>query len=109
MRLTLTLRILIVVLALAPCIACDQATKQLAIQHLKDERPQRFLGGAVSLVYAENPGAFLGLGRSLPRDARTVVFSAGVAVMLAALLGFLVARRMAPAIALGLGLMLAGG
>jgi signal peptidase II len=62
-----------VVLAIvSTSVACDQATKELAIDHLKGHPPIEL--GPARLLYAENPGAFLGLGGDLPPAARQLLF-----------------------------------
>ncbi len=73
---------LLVVAILASCIGCDQLTKQMAREALRDQGIQSFCGDTFRLVYAENAGAFLGLGSGLPESARwaiLVVFNALVA------------------------------
>lgn len=115
------LRLSLLLALLAPSVACDQATKALAVTHLRGAPPLELLDAGVfaRLVYAENPGAFLGLGRALPDPVRTAVFSIGVLALLVGLAVVLVrgARsasehnaflrgRLAP---LGLALILAGG
>jgi signal peptidase II len=103
-------RLLFVLLTLLPCVACDQATKALAVEHLQGVGSVPIVDGFVRLVYAENPGAFLGLGRALPDTARAVVFGAGVAAMLAFAAFLLVRKQALPAAtAVGLALILAGG
>ncbi|MEM6321035.1 MAG: signal peptidase II [Bacteroidota bacterium] len=47
------------------CVSCDQHTKQLAKEQLAYAEPISYLDGAFVLIYAENTGAFLGLGDSL--------------------------------------------
>lgn len=103
------LRLLAVLGLLAPSVACDQATKSLAVTHLSGKGTIHVIDGFFRLVYAENPGAFLGLGRSLPDGVRTGLLVAGVAVMLLVMLVVLVKSRMDRIAALGLALMLAGG
>ena len=56
------------------CIGCDQVTKDLAVEHLVGAPPRDYLGGTVRIVYAENRGAFLGLGHTWPETARVAVF-----------------------------------
>ena len=72
-------------------LACDQATKVMARQHLKGHFPRDY--GPVTLVYAENAGAFLSLGESLPRVVRRVVFDGLVTIGLGVAAWFLFARR----------------
>jgi signal peptidase II len=74
---------------LAMCVGCDQFTKQFARERLEGTPPRSFLADTVRLIYAENPGAFLGLGGQLPAHARwvlLVVINAGVAAVLLAVL-----------------------
>lgn len=100
-------RLLLLLVVLVPCIACDQASKALAVTHLKGA-PALVLDSApllAQLVYAENPGAFLGLGRALPDGLRVAFLAVGVALMLAAMTGCATTRP----ITLGLALLIAGG
>jgi signal peptidase II len=75
-------RLTLVSLVLAGTVGCDQATKQLAISHLRDEPAQSFLGGVLRLVFAENPGAFLSLGGQLPPALRFGLLTIGVGLIL---------------------------
>src|SRR5690625_5651100 len=52
----------------------DQATKSLAAQHLIRGEVHSYLFDTVRIVYAENIGAFLGLGGHLSSGARFWVF-----------------------------------
>ncbi len=70
---------------MATCMGCDQATKRLAEFALKDVKPVSFLNNTFRLEYAENPGAFLGMGASLPDWQRWLlltVVSSGILVAL---------------------------
>lgn len=55
---------------LSVCVGCDQMTKSIARDQLADQAPLSYLSDTVRLQYAENPGAFLGLGGNLPPQAR---------------------------------------
>ncbi|MCC7074164.1 MAG: signal peptidase II [Deltaproteobacteria bacterium] len=104
-------RLLLLLAVLVPCVACDQATKTLALTHLKGA-PALALDAPpllARLVYAENPGAFLGMGRSLPEGVRVALLAVGVALMLAVMIGVLLRRELARAPALGMALLVAGG
>jgi signal peptidase II len=83
-------RLTLVSLVLAGTVGCDQATKQLAISHLRDEPAQDFLGGVLRLVFAENPGAFLSLGGNLPHALRFGLLTIGVGLLLLIALLYLV-------------------
>ena len=91
-------------------LGCDHATKRAAAAALKGEPARSFLGGAVRLQYAENAGAFLGLGAGLPEPARFALFALGNAALLLVLAALLwrassLGRRELAAF----GLLLAGG
>jgi signal peptidase II len=60
----------IVAIVLSVCVGCDQATKAIARTSLSHSEPFPLLNGMVTLEYAENVGAFLGLGASLPYQVR---------------------------------------
>ena len=71
-------------------VGCDQATKHIAQARLKGQPPRSYCGDVFRLEYAENPGAFLGLGGQLPPAARqfllvavNVLLAAGIAAVLA--------------------------
>jgi signal peptidase II len=60
-------------------LAADQWTKQLARTHLHYEM-QRYAGGVLTLLYAENSGAFLSLGANLPEFVRRAVLDGLVGI-----------------------------
>jgi signal peptidase II len=76
-------RVLILLFVLISCVGCDQATKFVARQTLATAPVQEYAGGLFRLVYAENPGAFLSLGSTLPDGARFWVFVVFAATLLA--------------------------
>src|SRR5205823_141177 len=59
-------RVLALILALLCTVGCDQASKHIARSQLNPAAPVSLLGGVIELTLAENPGAFLNLGASLP-------------------------------------------
>ena len=75
-------RILILLFVLISCVGCDQATKFVARQTLATAPVQEYAGGLFRLVYAENPGAFLSLGATLPATARFWIFVVMAALLL---------------------------
>lgn len=82
-------RWILLFLVLSGCVGCDQVTKQLAQTRLKGHEAITFWGDMVRLQYAENPGAFLGLGGQMPAMARWLVLvvmngliATGIACML---------------------------
>jgi len=97
------------VVLLVSCIGCDQVTKQLAVAQLKGQPARTYLSGTVRLEYAENPGAFLGLGDQLPPAARWMTMVVFNGIVTAGIFALLVARRQAsPAAFLAASLLLAG-
>ena len=102
-------RWLLLLVVLTLCVGCDQVTKQIARQTL-DGRPQRsYLSDTVRLVYAENPGAFLGLGGQLPPRARWLLLVVVNTVVATGIGGFLIWHSKMPALrALACALLLGG-
>jgi signal peptidase II len=91
-------------------VGCDQATKLIARDHLTPGKPLIYAGDLFRLQYAENKGAFLGLGSSLPDAAREAIFTGGAGLMLIFMLVWLLrARRMSPWNTLAVALFCGGG
>jgi signal peptidase II len=86
-------RLVVVAALLLGCVGCDQVTKGLAREHLGDAPTASFLHDTVRLTYAENPGAFLSLGASLPPLARAAIFQGGVGLVVLGLIGAALFRR----------------
>jgi signal peptidase II len=74
---------------LLSCVGCDQAAKHIAQARLKGHPPRSFCGDLMRLQYAENPGAFLGLGGQMPPLARWAALVGVNGLIAAALVGFL--------------------
>jgi signal peptidase II len=92
------------------CIGCDQWTKSLATEHLKQAPALSFLGDTLRIQYAENPGAFLGAGSRLPASTRFAILVVVNALFLALIAGLMLMRRPAGrAQHLAIVLLLAGG
>ena len=103
-------RIVLVFVILLGCVGCDQVTKSVARQHLQSHPAVSFLGDTLRLQYAENPGAFLSLGASLPHRWSTAVFTlGGVVFVLATLLVALTAVRLGLLRTVALALIGGGG
>lgn len=82
-----TLRLGAVLLVLLGTAGCDQATKQLARTELGQSGSLPY--GVVEFTLAENPGAFLSLGASLPQEVRSTLLTVGVSLGLSLLLVYL--------------------
>jgi signal peptidase II len=70
-------RIALILMTLIVCVGCDQKTKSLARESLRNGEVESFLGATIRLDCAENPGSFLGLGASLPDKWRTTLLTYG--------------------------------
>jgi signal peptidase II len=93
----------------ATTIGCDQVSKRLATKHLLGAPARSYFGDTLRLVYAQNTGAFLSLGSSLPAGMKTALFSFGTAMVLAACVVVIVRHRSVTLPVLGLALVVAGG
>lgn len=89
-------------------VAADQWTKQLARQHLP-LHPRQYAGGLLSLMYAENEGAFLSFGSTLPPAVRTAIFSLGVLVAVAVALFLVLTGRVHGGDAIAVAMISGGG
>ena len=104
------LRVLCLATILASCIGCDRATKQLATSRLSGAGVQSFLGDCVRIQYAENPGAFWGLGSTLSADTRFWLLVVTNVLFLSIVAGLLIVRWDMPSVRFAaLSLLLAGG
>ena len=88
-----TRRFFLAAIILFSCIGCDQATKSLASQTLKDTPPLSFLAGTIRLEYALNSGGFLSLGSILPEHIRSWFFVGCNVCFMLAICGFLFVNR----------------
>jgi signal peptidase II len=95
-------------LVMLSCIGCDQAAKAMARDGLAGKTIS-FLGDAVRFEYAENTGAFLSLGASLPSRMRTLLFVGGTSLIVLGLLVALARNRQGSMTgAFGLALLVGG-
>jgi signal peptidase II len=75
-------------------LAADQWTKHLARIHLQHHDMRHYLGDVVTLLYAENAGAFLSIGEDLPAVVRQLLLNGIVGIGLAVAAWVLFAGRM---------------
>ncbi len=78
-----TTRLLVILLVVLGCVGCDRVSKSAARAHLVAGATISLAADTIRLEYTENPGAFLGLGRSLPALTRTVVLDLGGLALIA--------------------------
>ncbi len=90
-------------------ILVDQATKYLAQQSFRGQPAQVFLGDLFRFDYAENPGAFLGMGDGLSNPFRFWIFTILVFVMMLGLTGLLHLKKFSRQEAWAYSLVFAGG
>ena len=103
-------RAVLLSLILLLSVGCDQGTKWWAETSLDRSRTISMAGDTFRLQYAENPGAFLGLGSTLSDEARFWLLTAVNAVFLVVIGGILIFHwHMRPAQFIALGLLLSGG
>ena len=101
-------RLLLLILIVAT-IGCDRVTKRFATEFISESPSQSFLNDFVRLDYAENAGAFLGLGADWPAWARAGLFTLGNGLLLVALAVAAVRAQWSGASEIGLALFVAGG
>lgn len=80
-----TSRIRLMLVLLVSLVSLDQATKQYAVTHWKDQPRQSFINDMFRIEYAENKGAFLSLFGNLSKTARYAILVIGNGVLLVAL------------------------
>ena len=103
-------RLGLILLVVVGTIGCDRVTKEWATRTLRTSPPRSYAGDAIRLVYTENPGAFLGLGSTLPHGVRFWTFTVGCGVLLLGLVGWAALRRGVPlSTALSAALIVGGG
>lgn len=83
----------LILVILTSCIGCDQATKWVAKRQLVPGEVLSYAGDTLRLQYAENSGAFLSLGASLPEVWRQWIFTILTGMFLLGLLVYLLANK----------------
>jgi signal peptidase II len=104
------LRVLLLMAIALPAVGCDRVTKSLATEHLADRPARSWFHDVVRLQYAENSGAFLSIGATLPTSLRRHLLVGLTSTMLAVCVAYLLLK---PSLATGAGvalsLIIAGG
>lgn len=85
-------RALVALVLLSTSVGCDQVSKRVAMQWLSGQPTRSYLGDTFRLLYAENTGAFLGMGATWPELVRFIVFTLASSTIVVLALGWLVAR-----------------
>ena len=103
-------RAVLVLLIVTACVGCDQMTKSIAKSYLFTHPMISILGDTFRVQYAENDGAFLGLGASLPQKTRMFIFTGGVSLFLMSAFIYLIFASGIDALTvLSLSLVIGGG
>jgi len=91
-------------------IALDQVTKKIALSYLAGEGPISVVGQFAVLTYAENKGAFLSLGGTMPDSARFWLFTVFTGAILLGLTGMVLFKsNLSRGELLSFSLLLTGG
>lgn len=108
-KLTFNYKCFVVFMILLLVILVDQATKYWAVQNLMGHGPKYYLGEFFQFIYAENPGAFLGLGGGLSHGVRFVIFAVLVVIGLGGMLWYLLRKETSKVNLIAYSFILAGG
>lgn len=100
---------IVLLLAIGATIGCDRVTKYVASTTLAEAPARSFLADTFRLEYAENRGAFLGLGADWPLPLRRAVLDIGNGLLLLALSVLALRGRWPGRAPLGVALFVAGG
>lgn len=106
---TASRKVLTIVILLLLICGLDQATKYWAVNHLLGRPGVVYLNGLFQLVYAENPGAFLGLGGGLSREVRFVIFALIVFLGLGGMLWYIIRHHISKVNLFAYTFIIAGG
>ena len=79
-------KVTIIFFVLISCVGCDQVTKNIAKHNLTKFETISFLNDTLRLQYAENQGAFLSLGSTIPENMRYPILTCFVSGVLLFLL-----------------------
>lgn len=102
-------KIILVSLITIVLVLLDQWTKSLAVVHLKNTEPIYYWGGVFQLLYAENPGAFLGMGGGWSRSVRFIIFGVAVSLGLAFMLWSIIKNKISLTEVVAYSFILSGG
>ena len=80
-----TSRLRLMLVLLVSLVVCDQASKQYAATHWKNQPRQSYLNDMFRIEYAENRGAFLSLFGNLDEATRFAILVIGNGVLLVVL------------------------
>jgi signal peptidase II len=102
-------RLAVLSITILSCVGCDQSTKMVAQSHLRGHSSISFFDSMFYFVYAENAGAMLGIGSSLPESMRFVFFVLFVGIVLVAAIAFVLVKPLHNVTVLAISLVVGGG
>jgi signal peptidase II len=102
-------KVVVIFLQIFFIFAFDQVTKFWALQNLMGKSPIPYLNGFFQFIYAENPGAFLGLGGQWSRELRFIIFALIVFFGLGGMLWYLIKKENLKVNLIAYSFILAGG
>lgn len=104
------LRVLMILAVLCSNVGCDQISKNIARQKLEYHQEVSLAENYVTLIRVENTGAFLSLGRSLPRPIRTLLLTVIPLIVLGLAFVLILTRRNLTNVSLaGISFVVGGG
>ena len=103
-------RIILIVLIIIINIGCDQVSKKIVRNSIGPYETISVLDNHVTVTHAENPGAFLSLGDSLPKAAKNILLSLLPLLILAFVFYYTITRHtMSKLMLVGLCFIIGGG
>jgi signal peptidase II len=110
MKLNGTLRVIIILFILALNIGCDQVTKSMMRAHINYYDHYSFFNDHVTLLRAENTGAFLSIGAKLVQPFRFILLTLlPVLALLGALAYIIIKRNLSTLMVTGIIFCIGGG
>ncbi len=106
---TVKYKVTVILILLISILASDQITKNWAVASLMGQEPRIYLDGLFQFIYAENAGAFLGLGGNLSREIRFIVFALIVFFGLGGMIWYLIKKEQSKLNLYAYSFILAGG
>lgn len=102
--------ILLVVITIIVNMGLDQYTKVLAREHIRGKGTIQVVGNFLVLVYAENTGAFLSLGSTLPQPWKSIMMVIFPLIIVGASLAYIILnKKMTTGQVIALSSVIAGG
>src|SRR5882757_9501420 len=104
------LRIVLIVLIIIINIGCDQVSKKIVRHTIGPYQIISVLNDHLTVTHAENPGAFLSLGDSLPKTAKNILLSLLPLIMLAFVFYYVITKHtLSRPMLVGLSFIIGGG